>query len=69
MPKIANPYFQNATAAKIAAARDAVRVFLQANKDTKEFTFADLKAQVPECATLTNAELQRVAATLQITVQ
>lgn len=69
MPTINNPFFQNAAAQKISTARDALRVFLQANRETKSFTFAQLKAGVPECADLTGADLQRVAASLNLTVQ
>jgi hypothetical protein len=69
MPSVMNPYFQNASAQKLAAARDATKAFLLANRETKSFTFADLKSGVPECETLTGEELARVAATLNLTVK
>ncbi|PZU51893.1 MAG: hypothetical protein DI561_15065 [Thauera sp.] len=68
MPSITNPYFQNASAQRIAAARDQLRAHLVANKETKTFTFAQLRDALPEVAALTAVEVRRVCATLNIAV-
>lgn len=68
MPSITNPFFQNASAQRIAAAREALKLHLQANKETKTYTFAQLRDALPEIAALTAAELRRVCGTLNLSV-
>lgn len=68
MPSITNPYFQNATALKIQTARDALRAYLQTNRETKTYTFAQLRDALPEVAALNATDLRRVCATLNLTV-
>ncbi|EGK72455.1 hypothetical protein METUNv1_01220 [Methyloversatilis universalis FAM5] len=68
MPSITNPFFQNASAQKVATARDMLKAHLQANRETKVFTFAQLREQLPEVAALSGAELRRVCSTLQLSV-
>lgn len=68
MPSITNPFFQNASAQKVAVARDALKALLQENRETKVFTFAELRNALPEVAALSAAELCRVCSTLQLTV-
>lgn len=68
MPSITNPFFQNASAQKVATARDMLKAHLQANRETKVFTFSQLRDALPEVAALSAAELRRVCSTLNLSV-